>query len=435
MECDETPNEPASKVGDKAAFALIDCNNFYASCERAFNPSLQNRPVVVLSNSDGCIVACSNEIKALGIPIGAPYHEHKSTLAHCRAAVLSSNYQLYGDMSQRIMRSLRMLVSDVEVYSIDEAFLRLDQFTHRNLYFMAANIRRRILQWTGIPTSIGIAPTKTLSKIANHFAKRHTKSGVFDIRGSAVQENLLSQLPVESIWGISQGWGAKLRNQGINTAWELRNCELGFVRRRFSVVCERIVRELRGLPCLGLTPPSPKKSILTSRSFKRSITSMPLLEQAMATFSALACEKLRKQQRKARAIQVFVRTNRFQPSTPQYRNEATFAFDLPTSNTALVISTAKMLLRRLYKDGYAYKKCGILLFDLTPETLGQNHLFNHQDPTKHDKLMRTMDEINHCMGADTILHLAQGMKQNWRVQGSHRSPRYTTQWDEIPRVN
>jgi DNA polymerase V len=415
-------------------FALVDCNNFYASCERVFNPALQERPVVVLSNNDGCIIARSNEAKALGIPMGAPYYQNKELMKKNGVVVFSSNYQFYGDMSLRVMDSLRMFVPDMEVYSIDEAFLRLDGFAHDDLFDMAVNIRTKLHQWTGIPTSLGIAPTKTLAKIANRFAKKSTQTGVFDMRDPQLQSHIMHNLPVEELWGISHRWGKKLRALGIQTALQLREADPKFIRRNFSVVGERIVHELRGLSCLDLEDVLPKKNIMSSKSFGQPISEQAPMEEALANYTARACEKLRRQNSKAQGISVFVKTNRFRQSEPQYYNAATVGFEHPTSDTAYILQAGKTLLSILYRKGYRYKKCGIMLLDIVPDHYHQSHLFVAQDTAKADHLMKVLDLINQSMGPGTVFHAAQGIKRDWQMRSDKRSPRYTTKWNELARV-
>lgn len=416
-------------------FALIDCNNFYASCERVFNPDLIGKPIIVLSNNDGCVIARSNEAKALGIPMGAPYYQHKTFMEKNNVKVFSSNYQFYGDMSQRIMRSLSMMIpnQDLEVYSIDEAFLRLDGFATQDLFNWALQVRNKILQWIGIPTSIGIAPTKTLSKIANQMAKKNTQDGVFDLRDSDLQEYIMSDLPIEELWGISHNWGKKLRSLGISTALQLRDTDPKFIQKNLSVVVERIIYELQGLSCLNLEKQSPKKSIMTSKSFGISLNELEPIEQALSTYGVRACEKLRQQKSKTKGIYVFLQTSPFRENQSQYRNSLTFVFDLPTSDTAVIIRTAKRLLKQIYKNGYHYHKCGIMLFDLVSEDYQQGHFFTIQDPLR-DRLMATIDIINKSMGPETIFYAAQGVKHDWKMRRNKLSPRYTTNWEELVKV-
>ncbi len=416
-------------------FALVDCNNFYASCERVFNPRLIGRPIVVLSNNDGCVIARSNEAKDLGIPMGAPYYQHKSFIEKNNVKVFSSNYQFYGDMSQRVMKSLSMMLpnQDVEIYSIDEAFLRLDGFAMRDLFDWALEVRNNVLQWTGIPTSIGIAPTKTLSKIANHIAKKQTESGVFDLRDIDLQEYIMADLPVEELWGISHRWGKKLRSLGISTALQLRNTDPKFIQKKLSVVVERMVYELQGLSCLDLEKQVPKKSIMSSKSFGTLLDKLEPIEQALSTYAVRVCEKLRQQGSKAKSLYVFLQTNPFRVDQHQYRNSLKFEFDLPTSDTAVIIRVAKTLLKQIYKYGYYYHKCGIMLFNLVSEEYQQGHFFTPQDSSR-DSLMKSIDIINESMGRETIFYAAQGVNQNWKMKRNNLSPRYTTNWEELVKV-
>ena len=297
-------------------YALVDCNNFYCSCERVFNPALEKKPMAVLSNNDGCIVARSNEIKALGIPMGAPMFQYKELLEKKRAIILSSNYQLYGDMSQRVMETLRQFTPSMEVYSIDEAFLRLEEFQRLDLIKYCLEIRKTVKQWTGIPVSIGIAPNKTLSKVANHIAKKHTKTGVFDIFKRSTQNEILANFPVGNIWGVGRQLSKKLNEMGINTALKLRDVDIVWARKHFTVVGERLVRELRGASCLELEEVIAKKNITSSKSFGKLVTDKKELMNAIANYTTKACHKLRLQNSKAQGLYVYLRTNPFRRQDP-----------------------------------------------------------------------------------------------------------------------
>ena len=292
-------------------FALVDCNNFYASCERVFDPRLKERAIVILSNNDGCIVARSNEAKSLGIPMGIPVFKQKAVIKKHNVAVFSSNYQLYGDMSKRVMDSLGLFTPDMEVYSIDEAFLRLDYLEPRNLHEYCKTIREKVLQWTGIPVSIGIGPTKVLAKIANHVAKKQTDVGVFDIRCQQKQDEILKSLNVDKLWGIARGWSERLNSIGIYKASELRDASPPIIRKHLSVVGERILRELKGQSCIDLEAIQPKKNIMSSKSFGKPLTKKESIEEALSNYAARACEKLRKQNSRAQAVHVFIKTNGF----------------------------------------------------------------------------------------------------------------------------
>jgi len=416
-------------------FALVDCNNFYASCERVFDPSLKNRPIVVLSNNDGCIVARSNEARALGIPMGVPFFESKAVIKKNNVAVFSSNYQLYGDMSQRVMDSLRLFAPDMEVYSIDEAFLRLDHLQPRNLYEYCKTMRAKVMQWTGIPVSIGIGPSKVLAKVANRVAKKQTDDGVFDIRSQQAQDEILNTLDVEKIWGIAGRWAERLGRIGIEKASDLRDASPTIIRKQLSVVGERIVRELKGQSCIDLEDIQPRKNIMSSKSFGTLLTQKEPLEEALANYAARACEKLRQQNSRAQAVYVFVQTNGFRKTDKQYNNALTWSLTVPTSDTRLIIEAAKFCLSRIYKQGYRYKKTGIMLLDLIPASLEQKHLFADSDHRPGDHLMDLVDRINKDHGPDTLFFGAQGVAREWKMRCGSRSPRYTTQWDELLRVS
>jgi len=416
-------------------FALVDCNNFYASCERVFDPRLKNRPIAVLSNNDGCIIARSNEVKALGIPMGVPFFEQKALIKKHKITVFSSNYQLYGDMSQRVMDSLRLFAPDIEVYSIDEAFLRLDHLQPRDLVGYCTTIRAKVMQWTGIPVSIGIGPSKVLAKVANRVAKKQTDDGVFDIRSRKAQDETLRPLEVEKLWGIARRWAERLRRIGITKASQLRDASPVIIRKHLSVVGERLVRELRGHSCIDLEDIQPRKNILSSKSFGNLLTQKEPMAEALANYAARACEKLRKQNSRAQAVHVFIQTNGFRETDRQYSNAITCALTIPTSDTRTIIETAKLCLNRIYKPGYRYKKTGVMLLDLIPAALQQKHLFADSDQRPGDHLMGVVDQINQDQGPDTVFFGAQGVNREWKMRCGSRSPRYTTQWDELLRVS
>ncbi len=415
-------------------FALVDCNNFYASCERVFDPTLKRRAIVILSNNDGCIVARSNEAKALGIPMGGPLFEQKAIIKKHNVAVFSSNYQLYGDMSQRVMDSLRLYAPDMEVYSIDEAFLRLDHL--QPLYEYCKTIRAKVLQWTGIPVSIGIGPTKVLAKVANHVAKKQTDDGIFDIRSQQAQDEILKTLNVDKVWGVAGRWSERLRRMGINKAAELRDASPTIIRKHLSVVGERILRELRGQTCIDLEEIQPRKSIMSSKSFGNLLTKKEPIEEALANYAARACEKLRKQNSQAQRVHVFVQTNGFRETDQQYNNGFTYTLTTPTSDTRSIIEAAKFCLSKIYKQGYRYKKTGVMLMDLIPASLGQKQLFVDCNPRDlRDSLMGVVDRANKDHGPDTLFFGAQGVNREWKMRCGLRSPRYTTQWDELLMVH
>lgn len=424
-------------------FALVDCNNFYASCERVFAPKLKDKPIVILSNNDGCVIARSNEAKALGIPMGAPYFKYKKICMDNKIAVFSSNYQLYGDMSGRVMTSLKELAPELEIYSVDEAFLKLDDLSNNDLNTYALSIKRKIGQWTGVPVSIGIGPTKTLAKLANLMAKK-SNSGVFDLRDEAICQEVLNNLKVGEVWGVGKNIATRLNGLGIITAADLKSQDSKYIRKIFGVVGERIVLELRGIVCFSLnTNPPPKQTIITSRSFSKPVTALVELEEAISDYAARACEKMRSQQSRAQGINVFIQTNPHQDQEAFYQNSLNFFFDEAIDDTRLVIKAAKELVSSLYREGLRYKKVGITLLDLSNDQLpSQTNLFsaagnkaiNVVDAKRQKTLMKVMDDLNEKMGRGTILLAAQGIEQEWSMKRGLKSSNYTTNWDDLPRV-
>jgi DNA polymerase V len=427
-------------------FALADCNNFYASCERVFDPSLRDRAIVVLSNNDGCVVARSDEAKALGVAMGVPFFQVKALLARHRVAVFSSNYSLYGDMSRRVMETMGQCCPDMEIYSIDEAFLRLDGMP-RDPQQWSLEMRARVLQATGIPISVGVGPTKTLAKLANHVAKRVSRTPFYGIGDPLDQRELFEQLPVTVVWGVGRRWGQRLvATLGISTVEQLRRASPRLIRRHLSVVAERMVRELNGEACLGLDAVQPNRQIICSRSFGTRIHALPALEQAVSNYAARACSKLRRQQLLAAGIQVFLHTglHDIQP----YSNALAVALPQPSADSRRLIRVARWLLRRIHRPGYAYQKAGVMLLDLAPASQPrQGDLFN--PGTDNMRLMQVVDEINRLQGRDCVFFAAQGcvsaavqggagtvqgIDRPWQMRMGHRSPRYTTCWAELPGV-
>ena len=353
-------------------YGLVDCNNFYVSCERVFNPSLRGKPVVVLSNNDGCIIARSNEAKALGIPMGAPLHLYKTLIKQNKIFTYSSNYTLYGDMSSRVMSVLNYFIPNIEIYSIDEAFLNLKNFNIQSLQDEMLKIRERIYQWTGIPVSIGIGPTKTLAKLANKIAKKNSSNGVYILTVSTQLTHILSDMKLEDIWGVSKGWGNRLRSIGINNPRHLQQANPRQIRTLISVVGERIIYELRGQPCLALEEVINKKSITVSRSFGNMINDKDSLKKALANYAARAAEKLRYQDSVCGGIYVFINTNRFRERDLQYSNSATINFDELTDSTTIIIEKSFKLLENLYRPKYNYKKIGVTLLGLKQKDDGSS---------------------------------------------------------------
>jgi DNA polymerase V len=415
-----------------APIALVDCNNFYASCERVFQPELRGKPVVVLSNNDGCVIARSNEAKALGIEMGAPWHLNREKFERERVVIRSSNYTLYGDMSARVMQILRRFSPDVEIYSIDEAFLSLAGFEDR-LPGHAAALRSTVLQWTGIPVSVGISTTKTLAKVANRFAKKDpSRGGVFLMMEDSDIETALSRMALTDLWGVAGRIAHRLSALGIDTPLKLRESDPQFIRERFSVVMQRMVLELRGVPCIGMEYEVPdRKSIIASRSFGRTVTALKEMEEAVASYAARAAEKMRRQHLATAHVCVFVETNPFKPNEPQYHASRAIRLPVATANTSNIAQAAVKALLALWKEGYRYKKAGIMLLDLGKADLVQGDLWTNPDSDKSKRLMGLMDSLNAQYGRDTLTYAAAGRRKPWKLRRDFMSPRYTTDWNEL----
>lgn len=416
-------------------FALVDCNNFYASCERVFNSKLDGQPIVVLSNNDGCVVARSNEAKTLGIGMGVPEFQVRSLLKAHHVQVFSSNYALYGDMSQRVMETLGQFCPDLEIYSIDEAFLGLSGFTSRNLTEYGRTIRKTVKQWTGIPVSVGIAETKTLAKIANRIAKRTPDTGgVFDLLTCSDRDALLGRTPVEEVWGIGPNHARSLHEHGITTAGQLCQSNDQWIQKRFGIVGLRLVMELRGVSCLNLEQcPPPKQGLTCSRSFGKPITTLTEIEEAVSSYASRVAEKLRQERQAATALTVFLTTNEFKDE-PQYSNALTLRFPVATDATPELIRLALQGIRRIYREGYRYKKAGVTLMGLVPLSQIQADLFDSQNRERSTRLMAALDSINSRWGSGTLQYASSGITKEWKAQFNRCSPAYTTAWDELPLV-
>lgn len=419
-------------VNMTSAIALVDCNNFYVSCERVFNAKLIARPVVVLSNNDGCVIARSNEAKALGIKMGTPLFQTQHLVEEYDVAVYSSNYALYGDMSHRVMGALQEFTPEVEVYSIDEAFMRLDHDPASSLFSYGLRIKEKVRQWTGIPVSVGIAPTKTLAKIANHLAKKSSGvEGVLDLTGMSEQAEALERTPVGEVWGVGAAYAKLLRARGITTALKLRDADRLWVRKRMTVVGARIVEELRGISCLPMEQcPPQKKSITCSRSFGTSVESLGEMREAVATYMRRAAEKLRRQKLAAGVVTIFINTNRFSKE-PQYSNAITYELAYPTDVTDELLEWAYKGLGQIFREGYRYKKAGVMLNHLVPSDQLTVRLFHNSDFERSRRLAKVIDAINARHGRDTVRY---GMAQSncgWKTKFNWRSSRYTTCLQEV----
>ena len=420
---------------NKKLFALVDCNNFYASCERLFRPELKEKPIVVLSNNDGCIVARSNEAKALGISMGAPYFKSKELIRRHNVQVFSSNYSLYGDLSHRVMSVLQDMEPEVEIYSIDEAFISLPASNHQDLTDYAKSLKARVEQWVGIPVSVGIAPTKTLAKLAGRVAKKNGKyGGVFALTDHDELDALLSSIDVGDVWGIGRRSAEKLHRQGILNVFQLKNANDNWLRKNLTVTGLRTAMELRGTSCIPLDSAQPnKKAIISSRSFGQPISSLADLKEAIATHVSIAAKKLRDQRSAAHSIHVFIYTNRFKEDAPQYSGNMTIPLPQASSYTPTMIKHAMQGLERVYKPGYKYNKAGVMMTELVPQDRVQRNLFA-QENRESLPLMETVDRINQAWGRNTIRFAVEGLKQSWQMKQSHKSPAYTTSWAEIPVV-
>lgn len=417
-------------------FALVDVNSFYASCETAWRPDLAGRPVVVLSNNDGCVIARSAEAKKLGIKMGLPWFQLREMQFAERVIAFSSNYELYGDMSQRVMDTLEEMCPRVEVYSIDEAFCDLTGVRNcRNLEEFGHEIRDTIKRNTRLTVGVGIAPTKTLAKLANHAAKQwHKTGGVVDLSNEARQRRLMAIMPIDEVWGVGRRIGKKLEAMGIKNVLQLADADIRFIRKHFNVVLERTVRELRGEPCLELEEFAPaKQELVCSRSFGEKITDYEAMRQAICSYAARAAEKLREEHQYCRYVSAFVKTSPF-ASQPYYGNSAGMKLLTPTQDTRDIIAAATRCLDAIWRDGHRYQKAGIMLGDFFSQGVAQLNLFDDIAPrADSDALMALMDKLNK-QGRGTLYFAGQGIQQAWKMKREMLSPCYTTRISDLPVV-
>lgn len=416
-------------------FALVDCNNFYASCERVFNPKLEGKPIVVLSNNDGIVIARSNEAKALGIKMATPVFKVQDIIDRHKVNVFSSNYVLYGDMSHRVISILKDSAPEVEVYSVDEAFLKLDGIQD-DLKEFSVNIRNKVRKWTGIPVSIGIADTKTLCKLANELVKKDLQhNGVLDISclPDSKIDPYLAKVDISDVWGVGRKLSPMLRIHNIKTARDLKYANDQWIRKCINVLGLKTVHELRGIPCIQLEEnPAPKKSIASTRSFGRPVLSLVELKQAVALYVTIATEKLREGEQVACAIQVFIHTNFHRRDQQQYSNSAATMLPQPTSHSPTIVRTAHKLLDTIYKPGYQYKKAGIILTKLMPKDQIQLDLFKeHKSTSYNERVMQTLDKINAKHGRNTLSLAALGLAKPWTMRQLKKSKKFTTDWNEV----
>ena len=414
--------------------ALVDCNSFYVSCERLFNPKIRKKPVVVLSNNDGCIVSRSNEAKALGIKMGEPYFKAKDIIVKNNVHVFSSNYSLYGDLSRRVMRTLKRFNSDIEVYSIDEAFIDLSNFPDNEVKNVAQEIRAMVLQWTGIPTSIGIAKTKTLSKVANHIAKKK-ESGVTSLIGIENIDPILEKVEINDVWGVGKQLTKFYHENGIYNAKQLKNMSNTWIKKSSNVSSSRTAMELRGIPCIDLEKTvSKRKSCVVSRSFGQRVEKFQELKEAIANYCLNASEKIRSESLIAKSITVFIRTSPFQSKFGHYSNSKTIDFPIATNNSIEIVKTALSALETIFKNGYRYQKAGVLLTGLSNDD-GKKNLFSSEKDEKINSLMKSIDSTNYRYGRSAISLASAGVKKRWNMKREYSSRIDTADFNLLPKIS
>ena len=410
--------------------ALVDCNNFYASCERVFRPDLEKKPIVVLSNNDGCVIARSNEAKKLGIKMGEPAFKKREVFERNKIKTFSTNFILYGDMSKRVMSILRNNSKEIEIYSIDEAFL---ECYNEDLNSYGKNLRKKVKQWTGIPVSVGIAETKVLAKIANHIAKKYRKSGVFILDSKEIIEKALKFTAIEEIWGIGRNHSRRFKEYGINTAYDLTCIEENWIKKKFSIVVLRIAKELKGIKCLDIeSQHKTKKNICTSRSFGNPTSDYNTIKEAISTFAVRCCEKLRKQKTSTSELRIFIYTNPFNPKHRQYYGTKKIQLERATNDNQIIVQEVIKGLQKIYKKGYVYKKAGVIVGNITQENQVQLNLFDQiKNREKYTKISKVIDRINSSMGRDKLRIATQGFDRKWKMKQEQLSQCYTTRIDEI----
>ena len=413
--------------------ALIDCNSFYVSCERLFNPKIRKKPVVVLSNNDGCIISRSNEAKVLGIKMGEPYFKEKDIIVKNNVQVFSSNYSLYGDISRRVMRTLKRFNSDIEIYSIDEAFLDLSNFPDNEVKNIGHEIRNIVLKWTGIPTSIGIAKTKTLSKVANHIAKKK-QSGVTSFIGIENIDSILEKVEINDVWGVGKQLTKFYHKSGIYNAKQLKNVSNTWIKKSSNVLSSRTAMELRGIPCIDLEATSSKrKSCVVSRSFGQRVENFQELKEAIASYSLNASEKIRSESLVTKSITVFIRTSPFQSRFGYYSNSKTIDFPIATNNSIEIVKAAISSLETIFKNGYRYQKAGVMLSRLS-DSVGGKNLFSSEKDKKINSLMKSIDNTNHRYGRSTLSLASAGVHKRWNTRRQHYSKIDTADFYCLPTI-
>jgi DNA polymerase V len=422
-----------SSIQHTKKLALVDCNSFYVSCERLFNPRIRKKPVVVLSNNDGCIISRSNEAKALGIKMGEPYFKAKDIIIKNKVEVFSSNYSLYGDLSRRVMRTLKRFNTEIEVYSIDEAFIDLSNFPDQDIEKVGKEIRETVLKWTGIPTSIGIAKTKTLSKIANHIAKKKI-SGVTSLIGIENIDPILEKIDINDVWGVGKQLTKFYQKNGIYNAKQLKNKSNSWIKKSSNVLSSRTAMELRGIPCISLeTTTAKRKSCVVSRSFGKRVEKFQELKEAVASYCLNASEKIRSESLVAKAITVFVRTSPFQRNFGYYSNSKTLDFPIATNNSIEIVKAAVSILESIFKNGYQYQKAGVMLTGLRNDD-GRKNLFSSERDQKIGNLMRSIDNTNHRYGRSTLSIASAGVQKKWNMKREYSSKIDTADFYSLPKI-
>lgn len=417
-------------------FAHVDCNNFYVSCERVFNSALEGKPVIVLSNNDGCAISRSNEAKALGIKMGANFFEIESFIKKKNVFVCSTNFVLYADMSIRVKSLLSRFCPDVEDYSIDEAFLDFRGFRYFDMDKHFRDMSHTVRQGTGIPVSIGVAPTKTLSKIATRFAKKYPAyETVCKINTEEKRIKALKLTPIADVWGIGRQHINRLNTEGVKTAYDFTQLNRSWVRKYMTVTGERSWLELQGESCITMEiAPLPKKNIMVSRSFGKPINDYDTVAEALSNYTSMATAKLRMQKVCAKSFMIFIQTNYLREDFPQYENSVVVSLPVATNSTMEIVPYATDGLKGIFKEGYYYKKAGIILMDFCPQNSVQGNLFDRIDREKHKRLMKVMDKTNTQYGRNTLKLAAQGDGQRWKIRQEYLSPCYTTRLSDLPKV-
>ena len=415
-------------------FALVDCNNFYASCERVFNPKLDKKPIVILSNNDGCVISRSNEAKALGIPMGAPAFKYDPLFKRNKVHVFSSNFPLYGDMSSRVMSILKQFTPDIQVYSIDESFLKLEGFEGYNLTDYGMLMKNRILKWTGIPTCAGIAPTKALSKVANKIARKYPDqtNGVYVIDTEVKRINALKWTKIKDIWGIGKQLSNRLAIKGCKNAYDFTQLPESWVKSNLSVVESRLQRDLLGIPTLDLEIQKSKKSISTTRTFEKPLKELDKIKERVSTFAFVSGEKLRRQNSHCHMIIVILRSNYFREDLKQHYATKVISLPYPTNSSLVLSNYAIKAIEDVFKKGIAYKKAGIILTGLVPSNNYQLNIFDWEN-SNHQPLMKAIDKINYRF-SNKIKLANQDLKKTWKMKQDHLSPNYTTNLQDIIKV-